>query len=170
VSLYLAIESATDAGSVAVGEPGRVMCERRFADMRHATALAPAVDDALREAGADYASLAGVVVADGPGSFTGLRIGFATAKGILRVHAELELRTTPSLLAAAWGARAEAGGPVAALYDALRGDVFAAVYDLAGGRVRELLAPTCVAADELERSSPAKPALAVGDGENSLML
>ncbi len=164
MSLYLAIESATDAGSVAVGEPGRVLCERRFSDMRHATALAPAVDEVLREAGADYASLAGIVVADGPGSFTGLRIGFATAKGVLRVHGDVELRTAPSLLAAAWGARREADGPVAALYDALRGDVFAAVYDVSGAQVRKLLAPVCWAADELERRSPVKPALAVGDG------
>ncbi len=128
MTLFLAIDTATDLGSVAVGDPTGAAAEIVVRGRRHAAALAPAVHEALRLAGAAYGDLRGIVLADGPGSFTGLRIGFATAQGILREHDGLELRTAPSLLAAAWNAMPFASGPVAALYDALRGEVFGAVY------------------------------------------
>ncbi len=164
MSLYLAIDTATDLGSVAAGEPGSPVAEVRFGERRHAAALPPAVEETLRLAGAGYGDLAGIVVADGPGSFTGLRIGVATAKGILRVHDRLTLHTAPSLLAAAWVAHRFTAGPVAALYDALRGDVFGAVYQLDEAGVRELVAPVCCTVAELAARSPVAPALAVGDG------
>ena len=164
MSLYLAIETATDLGSVAVGEPGRVVSEVLFGDRRHASDLTPAVEETLRLAGATFGDLGGIVVANGPGSFTGLRIGVATAKGILRVHGGLALRTAPSLLAAAWAAHRFAAGPVAALYDALRGDVFGAVYGLDDRGVTELVAPACFPVAELAQRSPVAPVVAVGDG------
>jgi tRNA threonylcarbamoyladenosine biosynthesis protein TsaB len=118
----------------------------------------------LRLAGAQYADLDGVIVADGPGSFTGLRIGFATARGILREYDRFRLLTAPSLLAAAWGARQFVRGPIAALYDALRGQVFAAVYAFEGSGVRTHVAPGLTSVAELAARSPVVPALAVGDG------
>jgi tRNA threonylcarbamoyladenosine biosynthesis protein TsaB len=164
VSLYLAIETATDVGSVALGEPGHTVSQVAFTDRRHAAALVPAVEEVLRLAGVGYGDLAGLVVGDGPGSFTGLRIGFATAKGILAVHEGLALRTAPSLLAAAWVARRFVAGPVAALYDALRGEVFGAVYDHQGDAVRTLVAPVRATPAALAERTPVRPHLAVGDG------
>jgi tRNA threonylcarbamoyladenosine biosynthesis protein TsaB len=164
VSLYLAIDTATDIGSVAVGEPGRTVSEVVFTDRRHAAALVPAVEEVLRLAGAGYGDLTGLAVADGPGSFTGLRIGFATAKGILRVHEGLVLRTAPSLLATAWVAQRYVAGPVAALYDALRGEVFGAVYAREGDAVRTLVAPVRSTPEALAERAPVRPVLAVGDG------
>ncbi len=164
MSLYLAIETATDIGSVAVGDPGRVLSEVSFTDRRHAAALTPAIEEVLRLAGAGYDALDGVVVSNGPGSFTGLRIGFATAAGLLRVHDRLTLSTAPSLAVAAWAAHRYVEGPVAALYDALRGDVFGAVYGCGEGALRTLLEPTCAPVAELAERSPVIPALAVGDG------
>ncbi len=164
MTLYLGIETATDTGSVAVGERGRAASEVLFGERRHASDLTPAIEEALRLAGATFADLSGIVVANGPGSFTGLRIGVATAKGILRVRDGLTLHTAPSLLAAAWVAHRFASGPVAALYDALRGDVFGAVYDVGDGGVAELVEPGCCPVAELVRRSPVAPALAVGDG------
>jgi tRNA threonylcarbamoyladenosine biosynthesis protein TsaB len=175
VSAYLAIDTATDTGSVAVGEPGTVWIEVMIADRRHASALVPAIDQALRLGGVGYEQLVGIVVADGPGSFTGLRIGFATAKGILQQHDGLALYTAPSLLATAWGAAPFACGPVAALYDALRGEVFAAVYEFEVGgesgkreagvsRLNVLVAPELMTVPDLAARCPVTPALAVGDG------
>lgn len=164
MSLFLAIETATDVGSVAVGEPGRAASEVLFGQRRHASDLTPAVEQTLRLAGATYGDLAGIVVANGPGSFTGLRIGVATAKGILRVHDGLTLHEAPSLLAAAWVAHRFTAGPVAALYDALRGDVFGAVYEVDDRSVARLVAPTCCPVAELVQRSPVAPVLAVGDG------
>lgn len=171
---FLAIETATDVGSVAVGTPGAIMGEVTFGDRRHAAALVPAIEEALRVAGLGYGELHGIVVADGPGSFTGLRIGVATAKGILRQHESLSLRTAPSLMATAFGAQPFFGSaPVAALYDALRGEVFGAVYAFreaeSGGRAgmrqaQAVVPPTLTTVTDLVARCPAAPAVAVGDG------
>jgi tRNA threonylcarbamoyladenosine biosynthesis protein TsaB len=141
-----------------------VVSEIVITGRRHAAALVPAVHEVLRFAGLGYGGLQGIVVADGPGSFTGLRIGFATALGILAERDELDLYTAPSLLATALGARAFCGGAVAALYDALRGEVFGAVYEVAGHRVEVLLPPTRATVEDLMARCPRAPVLAVGDG------
>ncbi len=163
MSLYLALDTATALGSVAVGDAERVVAEVMVGDRRHAAATLPAIEEVLRLAGAGFADLDGLVLADGPGSFTGLRIGFATAKGIWQARQDLSLESAPSLLAAAWRASAFADGAVAAVYDALRGEVFAAIYRFREARVETLLAPRLVPATELARVQPA-PAVAVGEG------
>lgn len=164
MTLYLALDTATDCGSVAIGQPGQVAAELVVANRRHSAALMPGVEEVLRLAGATYADLSGIVVADGPGSFTGLRIGFATVKGILREHERLSLVTAPSLLSTAWGAAAFHAGPIAALYDALRGELFGAVYTFEASRVIRKLAPTLGTVSRLAEQSSATPTLAVGDG------
>ncbi len=161
MTLQLAIDTATDVGSVALGEPGRILAETRFSERRHASVLAPAVDHVLRLAGVKYEDLTGIVVADGPGSFTGLRIGFAHVHGLLSGRDDLVLSTVPSLLAAAWPSVCLLQRPVAAVYDAYRGEVFGAVYGL---EARTILAPLCCSVEELTRRSPVIPAVAVGDG------
>jgi tRNA threonylcarbamoyladenosine biosynthesis protein TsaB len=163
VSLYLALDTATAFGSVAVGDAGHVVAEVTVGDRRHAAATLPAMQEVLRLAGARFADLDGLVVGDGPGSFTGLRIGFATVKGLWHARQVLSVQTAPSLIAAAWRARAFADGPVAAVYDALRGEVFVAVYRFDGARVDVLLAPQLLAAEDVTRVRPA-PAIAVGEG------
>ncbi len=164
MNLSLAIDTATDLGSVAVGAPETLMSEVVCAGRRHGAALAPAVNEALRLAGVDVGDLSGLVVADGPGSFTGLRIGFATAKGMLRGHDQLRLRIAPSLLAAAWRVRRFVSGPVAALYDAYRGELFAAVYDWRDGGVCAVVKPVLCTMAELTSKCPLTPHVAVGDG------
>jgi len=161
---YLAIDTATDLGSVAVGEPGRPLAEVTFTQRRHASVLMPAVEEVLRLAGVTMGDLSGIVVANGPGSFTGLRIGLATVKGILAVRDTLEVRTAPSLVAAAWNAMQLVTGPVAVLYDAYRGEIFGAIYDSQAGAIRELRAPVCCTVDEFVAGAAVRPVVAVGDG------
>ena len=163
MKLQLALETATPIGSVAVGTSQGLIAEVSVGNRRHAAATLPAIEEVLRLAGAGFADVDRIVLADGPGSFTGLRIGFAVAKGILHQHPTLSLRLAPSLLGLAWGARAFATGAVAAVYDALRGDVFAAVYRIGAGRVDTLLAPRLITPAELVQTVPA-PAIALGDG------
>lgn len=163
MSWYLALDTATPLGSVAVGDARGARAEAAVGDRRHAAATLPAIEQVLRLADLKLADLEGIVLADGPGSFTGLRIGFATAKGLLREHAALTLRVAPSLMSLAWQAMPFAGGPVAALYNALRGEVFAAVYAASEGRIQTLLAPRLTTPEELLQAAP-RAALAVGDG------
>jgi len=143
--LYLALETATDVPSLALGtprDPGpgiRIPGRRELSrDLERWTA------QLFATGGVELRDLAGVVVADGPGSFTGLRIGIAFAKGLTRARG-LPLLAAPSLLGAAWSA-VRGSGVVLAEYDALRGDVYRAAYRLGPGGVEVLLAPAVAAA------------------------
>lgn len=163
MTLCLAIETVTAEASVAVGEPATLVAEVVLGRRRTATALMPAIEHALELSRRSLADVEGILLADGPGSFTGLRIGIATVLGIV-TEREIPVRVTPSLMGAAWSAAVQDDTPVAALYDALRGDVFAAVYAFSETAVTEHLAPTLLPADALEGGSPVRPRIGVGDG------
>src|SRR3989442_4728197 len=98
---WLAIDTATDIASVAVGEPPRTEAGVFVQGARrHAAEIIGLVDHALQQAGLRPGDLEGIVVGDGPGSFTGLRIGWAAATGFGQ-QTWLALRAWPSLMAAA---------------------------------------------------------------------
>jgi tRNA threonylcarbamoyladenosine biosynthesis protein TsaB len=164
MTVTVALDTATDLASIAVGQGTTVLAELTLGPRRHASALLPAVEEALRLAGARMSDVDRVLLADGPGSFTGLRIGVATAQGLRRARPAVTVGAAPSLLAAAWTGARFADGPVAAVYDALRGDVFAAVYTFDQSGVRTLLPPSLMSAEALVGASPVAPVLAVGDG------
>lgn len=161
----LALESSTSTGSVAVGDAGGVFAEVvRDVAGGHSAALLPAADEVLRAAGLQPTDLAAVVVGEGPGSFTGLRIAGATAKGMLQALS-IPLYGYSGLLAtaaAAWSA----AGPVCALFDARRRDVFAACYrfGLPGGVTVEM-EPAAMALDALiDLFAEGEVPLFVGEG------
>jgi tRNA threonylcarbamoyladenosine biosynthesis protein TsaB len=82
-NLILHIETATDVCSVAISEGDRKLSQVESGHERsHARLLNPYIREALRQAGRDFSSLEAVAVSKGPGSYTGLRIGVSTAKGI----------------------------------------------------------------------------------------
>lgn len=82
--LLLAIDSATTRVVVALGvlDGGLVDATEWPAGYRHGETLLPAIDDLLGRAGTDRSRLKAIVVGTGPGAFTGLRVGIATAKGL----------------------------------------------------------------------------------------
>ena len=158
----LALDTSTDVGSVAVGEGDRLLAEIALTvGSGHSSALLPAIDLALRSAGLEARELAAVVVGGGPGSFTGVRIAAATAKGI--VHAAgIPMFAYSSLLAAAagcWGA----DRPVCALFDARRRDVYAACYRFGAG-VEVVMSPEALVLDALlDRFRGGPPPLFTGE-------
>lgn len=161
---WLAIDTANDDASAAVGVPPSATAVARVSGARrHAAEILGLVDEVLRGPGLRPADLAGVVVADGPGSFTGLRIGWAAARGLAHEH-DVPLHAIPALLAAANGAATDRGGTVAACFDALRGQVFGAVYRFEGTGVVTLVEPAVLTVGELAQRSPERPRVAVGDG------
>jgi tRNA threonylcarbamoyladenosine biosynthesis protein TsaB len=115
---------------------------------------------ALTECGLGWEDVERLAVGVGPGGFTGLRIGIATARAIAQARG-IPLVGVGSLEALAAGAP-DHDGTVAAVLDARRGEAFAAAY--AGGR--EQLAPVALGPEALEQAVAALPApvLAVGDG------
>jgi tRNA threonylcarbamoyladenosine biosynthesis protein TsaB len=154
--------------SVALGVPGRpAVTVVEAGARRHASRIVPMIDEALRQAGCRPADLVRIIVADGPGSFTGLRIGWAAAKGLAHERG-IALWFAPSLLGIAFGAwRAAgigAGAPVAVCYDALRGQVFAAMYAFQPHRVETLVPPALMTVAGFARVAPRRPDLVAGDG------
>jgi tRNA threonylcarbamoyladenosine biosynthesis protein TsaB len=162
---WLAIDTATEVMSVAVGvPPGSGAGAHVVGARRHAAEIIRLIDFSLARLGLTPEDLDGIVIADGPGSFTGLRIGWAVAKGLAQ-EAGLDVVAVPSLLACAASIADRLGPvPVAACYDALRGQVYGAVYRFHAERVDTLLEPTVGTVAELARLSPEKPQRVVGDG------
>src|SRR5881296_2726263 len=162
---WLALDTATEIASVAAGRPPVAQSGAHMRGARrHAAEVIRLVDFALSRLGVRPRDLEGVVVGDGPGSFTGLRIGWAAAKGLAH-EAGLELRAIPSLMAAAAGAALKLGPEaVAACFDALRGQVYGAVYVFHPDRVETVVAPAVLTVAELARLAPVRPRVAVGDG------
>jgi tRNA threonylcarbamoyladenosine biosynthesis protein TsaB len=128
----------------------------------HARELMPAVASVMEAAGVGWADLEAIALGVGPGTFTGLRIGVATARALANTSG-LGLRPVSSLAALAAGIEEEARGtPVLPLIDAKRGEVFAALH--VDGR--QLWAPFAARPQELaERVREARLSpLAAGDG------
>jgi tRNA threonylcarbamoyladenosine biosynthesis protein TsaB len=137
--IRVAIETATALGTVAVGRGAAVLAEVELGEQtRHAEAVLPALEEALSVAGVSRAAIDAVVVGAGPGSFTGVRVAAATAKGLVAVL-ERPLVAYSSLLALVAGLGSDR--PVCALFDARRGEVYAGCWRVGAGRLETILAP-----------------------------
>jgi tRNA threonylcarbamoyladenosine biosynthesis protein TsaB len=165
--MWLALDTATDRASVALGVAGAVPMEENISGARrHAASLLPALQSLLRRAGATLDDLEGIAVSDGPGSFTGLRVGASVAKAL--VHARgVPLWIAPSLMVRAAGvARGE--GLVLAVTNALRGEVYAAAFRFFPDRVETELAPSVRRPAELVGSG-LEPGLVVGEAPPEIL-
>ncbi|MGA2339404.1 MAG: tRNA (adenosine(37)-N6)-threonylcarbamoyltransferase complex dimerization subunit type 1 TsaB, partial [Terracidiphilus sp.] len=84
--LILAIDTCGPSGSVALGRlPGRdleILGQIELAGRTYSTTLVAAVGELLRSAGTELRELGGIVVVNGPGSFTGVRVGLSAVKGL----------------------------------------------------------------------------------------
>ena len=160
--MWLALETATDRASVAVGESVTDAVEESISGARrHAGAVLPMVQRALGRRGVTLDQVTGILLSDGPGSFTGLRVGAAVAKAL--VHARgLPLRVAPSLMVRAAGAVSADGSLVVAVADALRGEVYAGAFRFRPGEVIVELPPAVRRPSELTGLG-LTPAHLVGD-------
>jgi tRNA threonylcarbamoyladenosine biosynthesis protein TsaB len=162
--VILGFDTATPSTAAAVLLDDGTVVERRDDPApgerpRHASRLLELIEEALAGAQADWEAVTRLAVGVGPGGFTGLRIGIATARALAQARL-LEVTAVSSLMALAAGASHD--GPVAAVIDARRGEAYFAAYD-SGRPVAEpaALSPERLAAAVAElRATP----LAVGDG------
>ncbi len=118
----LAFDTTSAVGSVALWDGRLVLARSRRVSNAHGESLLPLVDELVREAGWRPADVDRVAVGLGPGSFTGARIGVATAKGIA-LATGAELVGVDAFDALAHGIDASSS-PVAVLLDALRGELY----------------------------------------------
>jgi tRNA threonylcarbamoyladenosine biosynthesis protein TsaB len=126
----LAVDTALGACSAAVIEDKRVLAHRhQLMDRGHAEALAPMVEETMRDAGIAFSDLGRLAVTTGPGTFTGQRVGLAFMRG-LRIALHLPLAGITTLAAMAEAAKAETGLTRAiALHDARRDEVYLEIGD-----------------------------------------
>ncbi len=128
----LHLETATAVCSVSLSGDGKPLGVKVIHEgFRHAENLMFLVDQLLTEQAVSYADLQGVVVSNGPGSYTGLRIGLSTAKGICYAR-EIPLITLGTLDIMAAGfidTYPEFKGYIVPMIDARRMEVYTAVYD-----------------------------------------
>ena len=184
----LAFDTSSRLGSVIVTANGRVLA-RAFlrSPRRHAARLLPAIRGVLVASGAQLGDLAGIVVGSGPGSFTGVRVAAATAKGLTE-GCGVPIWTYSSLAAAAasegvwlpagWSGPAgwrkgqedraveppEPGTPCYVLFDA-RGDrVYAGCFRVGAASVDVLVPPTATRLGGVLSSSVPEDAVFAGDG------
>ena len=147
--LTLALDTATPHGRFALAEGAQVLADQPHnVQGSYADALLPVVDQVLAQAGRQLADVTLVAVTAGPGSFTGVRIGVATAKTLAwALGAELAAVSTLAAMAAALLAAHPDRDLAVPVLDARRGEVFAGLYRRDGPWVQELAAPACLAPD-----------------------
>ena len=144
--IWLAIETSTRVGSVAVRRKELAVELTLAIQGTHSERLLPAIDYALRAAGAAPEEVSVFVVGSGPGSFTGVRIAASLAKGWAAAKG-IPLYAYPSLLGVAAGSGVQ--GPVCPMFDARRGEVYAACYDIQPGAADGMLEPKAWRVEEL---------------------
>jgi tRNA threonylcarbamoyladenosine biosynthesis protein TsaB len=144
MSLILHINTALSLGSVSLADDERLLAERSSGEQaEHASFLQPAIRDMLADGGLRMQDLSAVAVVYGPGSYTGLRVGMACAKGIC-YGLNLPLITIGTLEWMASAAISEEAITLCPMIDARRDEVFTALYD---NRGRELRPPHALILD-----------------------
>lgn len=145
MSRILAIDTATNSCSAAIAVDGDVVASRTEPMVRgHAERLVPMIGEVLTEAAIASRALELIAVTVGPGAFTGLRVGLATARG-LALAADLPcmgFTTTETIAAAA----TEAGTPLLVALDSKRADLYVQAFDAGRTPITE---PAAVLPDEL---------------------
>jgi tRNA threonylcarbamoyladenosine biosynthesis protein TsaB len=137
----LCLETSSAVCSVALGCGGRLLGFKESADPNsHGKRLAVFIEELLRESAIKIEQISAVAVSAGPGSYTGLRIGMATAKGLcfgLNIPL-IAISTTESMVHSfLQKERPEAGGLLVPMVDARRLEVFTRVFDHEGKPISE---------------------------------
>jgi tRNA threonylcarbamoyladenosine biosynthesis protein TsaB len=161
----LGVDSATQVAGAALINDDLLMAESFFNTRKnHSQRLLPMLVNLLAEAGVELEELDGLAVAIGPGSFTGLRIGLATVKGLAHVN-QKPLVGVPVLDSLAWNAW-EVPGLVCPVLNARRQEIYTALYRWQEGNLCRLTPYQAVDPNALVSSlqSYAMPVYFLGDG------
>ena len=165
--LILAFETSAKAASVALTENGKLLGESyQNTGLTHSQTLMVMAEDTLKQCGKTAQDVQAVAVAAGPGSFTGVRIGVAAAKGFAW-GAEIPCFGVSTLEAMAESLGVYEG-LVCACMDARRNQVYNAVFSAEGGELTRVTEDRAIALSDLkeELKKAEKPVFLVGDGAN----
>ena len=163
--LILAFESSAKPASAALVKDGQLLSQyMQCSALTHSRTLLPMAEDMLKNAELRLSDVDLIAVAHGPGSFTGIRIGVATVKG-LAWAAEKPCVGVSTLEAMAWHGLA-VGGYICPVMDARRSQVYNALFKIENGRPVRMTEDRPIALDELSKevSALSAPVFLVGDG------
>ena len=163
--LILAFETTAKSGSVALLQDGKLLAESyQNTGMTHSQTLLAMAEDMLKSSGLTPADVQAVAVAEGPGSFTGVRIGVAAAKG-WAWGAQIPCYGVSTLEAMAENLGIWDGYIVCAM-DARRSQVYNAIFEVKEGQLTRLRPDRAISLEELgeEIKNYQKPVFMVGDG------
>ena len=140
MSYILNIESSTTNCSISLALNGKVIAvkEKNDESYSHSTKLHCFIDEVLKESNVSSRELSAIAVSKGPGSYTGLRIGVAAAKGLCYAL-DLPLISVSTLLVLAKQIKVESG-LIIPVMDARRDEVYSAIFDSSYNSIREVLA------------------------------
>jgi len=161
----LALETSAKAVSAAVSEDGKILASGyQDTGLTHSRTLMPIVEHILKNTGLTMADMDAVAVAAGPGSFTGIRIGVAAAKG-LAFGADKPAIGVSTLAAMARGV-AFSDGLVICAMDARRNQIYNALFEAKDGQLTRLTDDRAIALADLaeELRTDPRPMTVVGDG------
>ena len=163
--LILALESSAKAASVALMQDAELLAQySQCSGLTHSRTLLPMVEDMLKNTDKKLADVDFIAVAHGPGSFTGIRIGVSTVKG-LAWASDKKCVGVSTLAAMAWHGAA-AGGLVCPVMDARRSQVYNALFEIKDSAPERLCRDRAIELSELaaELKGYDREVLLVGDG------
>ena len=159
----LAFESSAVSASVALVEDEKLIAQSfQNCGLTHSRTLLPLAESLLKNCGVTLDDVDALAVAHGPGSFTGVRIGVATVKG-LALGADKPCIGVSTLEAMAWGARA-LGGRLCCVMDARAGQVYNALFAVENGAPHRLCDDRALKLTDLGEEIGETPYFLVGDG------
>lgn len=131
----LAIDTSGKTASVAVSDGSRLLWEKTvFTKLTHSQVILPMVECALAETGLDYTDIECIAVANGPGSYTGLRIGVGAVKGICMGAPNIRAAGVSTLLALAYNC-VRYDGKIFSVMRARPKIIYAAAFESSGGKI-----------------------------------
>ena len=167
MTTLLAIETSTEACSVAIWRDGEVLERFEIAPRQHAMLLLPWCEDMLAEAGVAKSQLDAIAVGRGPGAFTGVRLAIAAAQG-MALGLDRPLLPVSTLAALALGPSLEhtlaEGQKIMAAIDARMGEVYAACYESRANDELIALGDETLAAPDVLALPAAEGWIGVGTG------
>lgn len=159
----LALESSSVSASVALTEEEKLIAQSfQNCGLTHSRTLLPMAESLLQNSGLTLDAVDAIAVAHGPGSFTGVRIGVATVKG-LALGADKPCIGVSTLEAMAYGAHA-LSGRLCCVMDARAGQVYNALFAVEHGLPKRLCADRAVKLADLAEEIGDTPYFLVGDG------
>ena len=159
--IVLGIESATARAGVAIGRDGEVIASAQVTrGPRHAEVLVPAIAFVCEQSGIALRDVEAIAVDIGPGLFTGLRVGIATANGLAQALGIPTIGVSSLDLRA--HAMQHAGSDIVTVIDARRSEVYAARYGVTADGIKRVMDPTVLPPADLLAQLPDDVVL-VGD-------